>query len=43
MTDELKLELNTDYSPSKLEGLPKIIYRNNDSDLDAKGVYGESI
>ena len=36
MTDELKLELNTDYSPSKLEGLPKIIYRNNDSDLDAK-------
>lgn len=33
--DELKLELNTS-SPSKLDGLPKIIYRNNDSDVYAK-------
>ena len=35
MTDELKLELNNT-SPSKLDGLPKIIYRNNDSDVHAK-------
>ena len=35
MMDELKLELNTS-SPSKLDGLPKIIYRNNDSDVHAK-------
>lgn len=35
MMDELKLELNTS-SPSKLDGLPKIIYRNNDSDVYAK-------
>lgn len=33
--DELKLELNTS-SPSKLDGLPKIIYRNNDSHVHAK-------
>ncbi len=35
MMDELKLELNTS-SPSKLDGLPKIIYRNNDSHVHAK-------